>query len=348
MKTAAGVCVADWKPGRRGLWGRGFTAGLTICALASPAWANRYHIVDLGPSHQGSAINDFGVIAGDEYDAHALVRIGGKWHALPDDGGNTSFAEAIDDLGRIVGSETPSGEPSFPAFWPNYKKVVALPVPKKGWAGDATAVSNTGFIAGDYWDPQDFTRIRCFLREPGGRTIDLGMLAGASKCETTGINDEGQVVGYLSSKSSNGSAFVWQAGRMRDLGSLGGPYSLAHAVNDRGQIVGYSALHQNLVHAVLWEGGHVIDMGQSPDFVQSTAYAISQDGHIVGSGDSLKTGRTEAVRFDKSTMVMLAEELDDPGDWWLEDATSINDRGEILGFGVRSDGPHFFLLKPID
>jgi probable HAF family extracellular repeat protein len=40
---------------------------------------------------------------------------------------------------------------------------------------------------------------------------------------------------------------------MRNLGTLGGDYSLAYGINDKGQVVGYSdTTSGGVYHAVLW------------------------------------------------------------------------------------------------
>ena len=47
------------------------------------------------------------------------------------------------------------------------------------------------------------------------------------------INERGQVT-----DTSGREAFVWQGGKLRSLGSLGGRGSMATGINDQGQIVG--------------------------------------------------------------------------------------------------------------
>jgi uncharacterized membrane protein len=47
-------------------------------------------------------------------------------------------------------------------------------------------------------------------------------------------------------------AFLWQNGRMTDLGTLGGVESDPSALNERDQIVGLGSTARGKGHAVLW------------------------------------------------------------------------------------------------
>lgn len=58
-----------------------------------------------------------------------------------------------------------------------------------------------------------------------------------------------------SRQGADSRAFVWGAGKMRALPSLGGETS-ANAIADDDDIVGYSAIpHRSYSHAVLWRHG---------------------------------------------------------------------------------------------
>ena len=95
--------------------------------------------------------------------------------------------------------------------------------------------------------------IRADLRY-GGMVIDLGTLGGNNSLAND-VNEAGQVVGGAQNTepdlwnfgdilglptSTAWHGFVWQGGRMQDLGTLGGPDSFAPIINQKGQIAGFA------------------------------------------------------------------------------------------------------------
>ncbi len=84
----------------------------------------------------------------------------------------------------------------------------------------------------------------------------------------TGINERGgEVVGLSVAdgdtyNGQNVRGFVWAAGRMAALATLGGSHAGPAAINNRGQVVGQSQLPGDAVsHAVLWTHGRANDLG---------------------------------------------------------------------------------------
>lgn len=74
--------------------------------------------------------------------------------------------------------------------------------------------------------------------------IDLGTLGGTYS-QGFGLNNNGSVVGIASTANDTSfHAFLWQKGKMIDLGTLAGsdtlPFSLAVGINERDEVAGYS------------------------------------------------------------------------------------------------------------
>jgi probable HAF family extracellular repeat protein len=151
---------------------------------------------------------------------------------------------------------------------------------------------------------------------------DLGPLGGTASVARA-INDRGQVVGESTINSGENHAFIWENGRMRDLGLFPGDlFAAASDINNRGQVVGAGAADFS-PHALLWENGRVIDLGGT----FSQAFAINNRGQIVG----VTSGG--AALWQNGVLHNLAS-LSGGG----SEAFDINDKGVIVGYSTTATG----------
>ncbi len=169
-------------------------------------------------------------------------------------------------------------------------------------------------------------------------------------------NRRGQVVGTLKRYASGAwtrvqdHGFLWQRGRMYDLGSLPGyQISTAVALNDQGIIVGYACIDSFPAdsgipsHAVCWIDRQIRDLGAGE------ATAINNAGDIVGDTNSSTADfpqEPHALLWTHGYWYDLNDLLTKNSGWVLEQAAHVDNRGHIAGQGIFHGKPHTFLLTP--
>jgi probable HAF family extracellular repeat protein len=158
----------------------------------------------------------------------------------------------------------------------------------------------------------------------------LGTLGGASIARD--INDSGQVVGQSLNASGQNRAFLWDDGRMTDLGTLGGPASFARGIDDTGRVVGFSRNANNQTRAFLARNGNMTTLGTLTGFSSSEAWHINDSGVAVGrSFNSTSQGR--AVLWENGQIKDLGASLKTP----YSEAWGINNRGQVVGEAGSAD-----------
>jgi probable HAF family extracellular repeat protein len=148
-------------------------------------------------------------------------------------------------------------------------------------------------------------------------------------------NERGQIVGlsYTSATPdpANGglpsqAPFLWQNGRMTDLGTLGGTVGGANWINDAGQVVGQSNLAgDENAHPFLWQNGKMIDLG-TPDGNFGGANDINQRGDSAGAYFA-SDGNFHGILWRGRQMIDLPPVGDAP--WAFGNA--LNDQDQVVG-----------------
>jgi probable HAF family extracellular repeat protein len=199
-----------------------------------------------------------------------------------------------------------------------------------------------------------------------GKIIDLGTFGGNHSAAGS-INSQGQVAGFAlnaipdpysiygffflgSTNSTQTRGFLWQNGKKRDLGTLGGPDTFAVFVNAKGQVSGGSNTNWipnpttglATVDPFLWENGRMIDIGTLGGSFGFPLAPPNNRGQLTGFSDLFGDVASHPFFWDRATLTDLGTLGGTNGA-----GNYLNDAGEVVG-QADLDGDeahHAFLWK---
>jgi len=266
--------------------------------------------------------------------AAASVLVGlGLWAAT----GESFAAYSIQDLGTLGGSRSQAWSVSSSGIVVGFRVINNTSQaflweggamrdlgPDLMWAND---VNPRGQVVGGGYPPEGSQH--SYLWEDGVTTV-LPTLGGSTN-RVHAISDRGEVVGEstLPGPYYAYRAYLWRAGEIHDLGTLGGNSS-ASGINNRGEVVGHYFTADRHNRACLWRLGDIVDIGTLGGF-GSYAADINNLGMIVGNSQTA-TGETHAFLWQDGVMTDLGTLGGHESG-----ASGINDRGQIVGVSTTAE-----------
>lgn len=282
--------------------------------------------------------------------------VANKLSALP--GFNSSFTFWISDTGLAAGLSENGVDPLTGSLaqeailWGSDGSLTDLGT-LGGNDSVANAVNNWGQVAGGALNtiPDPYTnnffisgasQVHAFRWTKSRGMQDLGTLGGSDSTAFE-INNRGQIAGWSFTNSTvnpatgipNLDPFLWENGKMLDLGTLGGTVALSYALNNRGQVSGRSNLAGDLTcHPFLWDQNRGMQDLGTLGGDSGLATWLNDAGEVVGvanlpgvSGCDNGAAPHHAFLWKKGLMTDLGTADGDP----CSLAVGINSKGQVVG-----------------
>ena len=235
-----------------------------------------------------------------------------------------------------------------------------------GFDSQANWISGNGLIVGLGDDgkpdpPYPIPHLHGLLWENGVMT-DLGSLPeGGDLVFPIAVNNRGEVVGSAQNTvadpntmfnpgyGTQSRAFYWKNGVMQDLGTLGtGTDATAALINERGQVAGWSYINSTPTAACgnfsLTTGTFIWDKKSGMQDIGTfggtctIAYDLNNRGQVVGSSNNPGDATNLPFVWERATGMT---ELTTAG---VGGAFTVNDAGDIAGYGLSPDGIYGAIL----
>lgn len=297
----------------------------------SPTPTLPYVVSNLGLYVYPVAVNDHSQVLSTEYDYGygIVINYRGSPNYLTSNG---EYAIGLNNSGQVIGTDY-----SDNFLWtpdePNgtYSSPDTL-------SDQADGINDKGEIAGTSYSGSS----AAYRRSAGGTVTTLATLGGSINGSTS-INKSGTIVGRASDPSGDVHGALWMGSASPtatpvDLGTLGGPSSLAIAVNDHGDVAGSSTTSPtSWDRAFLYTGGVMMNLGVLSGDYNSTALDINGSKDVVGFSEHAIDGPRAFLYTITDGLENLNDKIGLGTGWMLTNANSTNECGQITGSGLYDD-----------
>ena len=279
-----------------------------------------------------------------------------------------STAVGMNSRREIVGfafSEDFSVE--LPVFWATpHSAPVELPGLPDGFYSEVYDLNPSGQIVGQFYSA-DFSAERAVVwPNSNAAPVYLSQLSNEFPFSAAfSINASGNILGDVCNDffECHGHAVFWatSASTPVALASPGGDLIYTniilpcHAINGAGNMVGYAHNADfSAERAVFWasSSSRAVILSTVGEFTNAAAAGINDNGQIVGSGYNDDFSKERPFLWPSATSQGIdLTTFFPPGSNWDLDAmfaVTVNNRGEIVGSGLFTDGTvHNFVLTPV-